>query len=44
MEEKDLITGRNKKVQFLIQLIPKNLRLIINPNRRCVEKFVENIL
>src|SRR3989344_2285341 len=37
----DIVTGRSKKLQFFINLVPKNFRLILNPNRRCVEHFVE---
>lgn len=37
---KDIVTGRNKKLQFFINLVPKSFRLILNPNRRCVEHFV----
>jgi len=37
----DIVTGRSKSAQFFINLIPKNFRLIFNPNRRCIEKFIE---
>ena len=38
---KDIVTGRSKSVQFFINLVPKSFRLIFNPNRRCIEKFIE---
>ena len=37
----DIVTGRSKGLQFFINLVPKSFRLILNPNRRCVEHFVE---
>jgi SAM-dependent methyltransferase len=38
---KDTITGRNKITQAIINLIPKKLRLIINPRRKGVEEFMQ---
>lgn len=39
----DIVTGRNKNLQFFINLVPKSFRLIFNPNRRCIENFIEKI-
>jgi len=39
--KQDTLTGRNTIFQSIINLIPKNLRLLINPQRRYIEKFVE---
>lgn len=38
---KDIVTGRNVLIQSVIDLIPKKIRLIFNPNRYCVERFIE---
>jgi len=39
---KNRLTGRSSSMQYFIDLIPKNIRLMINPNRYCVEKFIKN--
>ncbi len=38
---KDIYTGRSRIIQFFINIIPKGWRLILNPNTRCVELFIE---
>ncbi len=38
---KDKITGRNIYVQYFISLIPKKIRLILNPTRYCIETFIK---
>ncbi|MEK6824950.1 MAG: class I SAM-dependent methyltransferase [Nanoarchaeota archaeon] len=37
----DIVTGRDKRVQFFINLFPKSLRLRFNPRRHAIEKFVQ---
>lgn len=43
MKERDNVTGRKRSTQRLINLFPKGLRLRLNPDRYCIEKFVEKI-
>lgn len=38
----DIVTGRNKAVQKIINLFPRGLRLRLNPRRYAIEKFVED--
>lgn len=38
---KDIITGRNVKIQKIINIIPKSWRLIINPRRKGIEEFMQ---
>ncbi|MEI6058824.1 MAG: methyltransferase domain-containing protein [archaeon] len=38
---KNAITGRSNWIQSIINLVPKSARLILNPNRRTIELFVE---
>ena len=39
---KDVLTGRNKKVQFLINtFVPRGFRLVLNPGRRVIVKFIQ---
>lgn len=40
-DEKDIVTGRNILLQSIINLIPKKIRLIINPQRNYIETFVK---
>jgi len=37
----DRLTGRNTIIQRMINLIPKSWRLILNPNHRCIYKFMQ---
>ncbi|MEK6915179.1 MAG: class I SAM-dependent methyltransferase [Nanoarchaeota archaeon] len=37
----DRVTGRSKKIQRIINMIPKGLRLRFNPRRYAIERFVE---
>lgn len=37
---KNAITGRSNWIQNIINLVPKSVRLILNPNRRTIELFV----
>src|SRR3989344_5385413 len=41
MTKIDIITGRGKYIQRIINLVPKSLRLKFNPRRYAIEKFVE---
>jgi len=41
MTKIDIITGRVKYIQRIINLVPKSLRLKFNPRRYAIEKFVE---
>ncbi len=36
------VTGRNTKIQALIDLFPKSFRLQLNPRRHAIETFVKN--
>lgn len=36
---KDIVTGRDTKLQFFINLFPKSLRLRFNPRRHAIETF-----
>ncbi len=38
----DMVTGRNKYIQKVINFFPKDWRLKFNPRRYAIEKFVEN--
>ncbi len=38
----DIITGRSKFIQAIISLIPKRLRLRLNPRRYSIENFVQD--
>ncbi len=40
---RDRVTGRSKRVQNLINLFPKSLRLRFNPRRYSIETFVRSI-
>lgn len=37
---RDIVTGREKGIQGLIDIVPKGIRLKLNPDRYCVEKFI----
>jgi len=39
--KQDMVTGRNTIFQSIIDLVPKNLRLLINPQRKYIETFVQ---
>lgn len=38
---KDLVTGRNTIIQACINIIPKKLRLLLNPRRKNIEEFMQ---
>lgn len=38
----DIVTGRKKSIQKIINIIPKSFRLRLNPRRYAIETFVEN--
>lgn len=38
---KDLVTGRDNRIQKIINLFPKSFRLQLNPRRHAIETFVE---